>query len=325
MKNQKVAIVLQISSYEEDATPVLQSLTKLKDYFHELHIVYPSSSHLDMKAFSDLKDKIVTHEEELITSALSTSLLLIYVQPDHAIEEAAFTQLIEQAIEKRTSCDHYAVRGKLDCQNIKYPFLLGFLWLVAVFDQFRTWANCWGYHTREDLRATKITPHFPSGTTVYAYKHAWFFSYWSRIASIQYAEGYSLMEKPKDALFVLRYIYNHPHLSVTNVGWWLFYLVYYFGFALPWWNVFLNEPAYREASIRSSVYILVYWIAYRNVFNPFWLCLWVFHIVIAMWIVSSRFKHAHLMWIFLMPLYVTLSPLIFLVAKNKIFLVKKDK
>jgi len=323
MKGQKVAAVIHVSDYKEDITPALQSLSKLKEYFKEVHIVHPSNYDIPRVEDKELKEKITTHYEELTTSLLNSSLLVVYVQPDHVIEETALVQLLEQAMEKRNTCDHYGIRGKVDCENQKYPYLLGFLWLVTILDQLRTWINLWGYHTREDLRASKITPHFPNGTTIHTYKHAWLFSYWSKIAAIQYAEGSSLLEKPTDAFFVFRYIHNHIHMSGWNITWWVFYIIYYFGLSLPWWNVFLSEPGAPAFSIRSSVYILFYWVAYRNVFNPFWICIWLIHIVFAMWIVNSRYKHVNLMWTFLMPFYATLSPLVFLMAKIKIFEAKK--
>lgn len=317
LKGQRVAAVIRVSDYGEDILAGVESVIRLKEYFKELHIIHPAKYEIpefDRKTLSPVV--LYTHREELNQGDLNKdTLLIVHVGPDQEVNEEALNTLLESAQLHRNSCDHYAVRGKIDCEKQKHTFLLGFVWFIAFMDSFRTLFNWWGYHRTDDLRATKVIPSFPLHSTLSTYQHAWVFSLFSRIASIQYIKDTSLVTIPKDDLYAFRHVRTHAHMGIINIPWVLCYLVYYFLFSLPWWNLFLETPQYTEASIRSSAYILLYWIAYRNPAGWVFLVVWTIQIIVMMVLVAKRFKHVNLSWIFLMPFYVTLSPFIFLVGR----------
>jgi hypothetical protein len=337
MKGRNVAAVISISGYQEGITGAIESVCRLKEYFTEVHIVHPPKYELSDSVRQALGPlPCHTHCEELTKATLSKdTLLLVHIQPDHKVEEDALIDLLESAQESRVSCDHYAVRGKVECEHQRYPALLGFVWFVAFMDYFRTLLNARGYHNTNDLRATKVTPHFPSHSTISKYQHAWFFSLFSRIASIRFSSS-SLTQIPRDPLFVFRSIHTHAHMSIWNAQWIIGYLIYYSLFALPWWNVFLPtfgptpggpvggssfEPTPGGSGggfVVYSIKVLLHWLLHRNMFSMIWFSVWVIHILICMFIVTARYKHANLSWVFLMPVYVTLSPIVFLVARIKI-------
>lgn len=317
MKGQPVAAIIHGTDYKEDLTEVILKIASLKEYFTEVHIIYPVKYTLSDELTKQLHPlHYHQHYDELTPSLISNkTLLLVHFHPNHEPDELALVALLESAYDNRKGCDHYAVRGKTDLKHTNV-FFMGFLYLVAFMDWFRTLFNAWGYHTHEDLRATKVTPHFSSHPTIADYGHAWFFSLFSRVASIRH--GTSLIVVPKDSLYAFRSIYGHPHMSAWNIQWVLVYLVYYICFAIPWWNLLLPTPVFAELSIKSSFYMGIYWLIYRNVYHMVWLSFWFVQIIAYMAVVSSRFKNPNLMWTFLMPVYVTLSPLFFLVAKNKV-------
>lgn len=326
MKGQKVAAVITLSDFHEDYAPALQSVVRLKEYFTGVHIVYPKNYAPPAEA-SILKDiPCHAHREELNPSALGDTLLLVYLRPDHAVEEAALIELLESAQENRRKCDHFAVRGRVDCEGQRHTYLLGFIWLLSFFDWFRTCINWWGYHTVDDLRAVKVTPVFPTGSIVPTYRHAWLFAIWSRIAWIRYNKHSLTVAplRPRDYdTLVFRTVYTHPHIGLWNVQWLIGFVLYYFTFALPWWNAYFANIEYRHVFSKPSLYHAWSWIMWRNVWNPIWLALWVLQLLVCMWIVSRRYKHVSLGWVFLMPLYLTLAPLFFVVIRSGLFLSNK--
>lgn len=319
LKGQRVAAVIQVSDYREDCSAGIESVVRLKEYFRELHIILPRKYEIPDSGRTSLAPlEVHTHYEEFAQGSLNKdTLLLVHIQPDQKVEEKALETLLESAHLHRQSCDHYAVRGKIDCEQQKRHYLLGFVWFIAYMDWFRTLFNWWGYHRTDDLRATKVVPSFPHHSVIATYQHAWIFAIFSRIASVEYINDTSLSSEPRDDLYVFRHILTHAHMGISNIPWILSYLVYYFLFSLPWWNLFLDAPQYTEASIRSSAYILLYWIAHRNPAGWIFTVLWCIQIIVMMIIISKRFKHVNLSWVFLMPLYVTLSPLVFLVGRIK--------
>lgn len=315
MKGQRVAAIIEGSSYQEDLTTSIENVILLKEYFTELHIIYPVKYEMPENLRKRLAPLIYFHHYDELTPSLIShqTLLLVHIQPDHVVDENVLIELLESAQENRKRCDHYAIRGKVDCKYQNHYFL-GFVWIIAFMDFFRTIFNAWGYHTKEDLRATKVTPVFGGHPIISEYKHAWFFSLFSRIASVRYHP--SLLLIPKDR-YSFRSIYNHPHMSSWNLQWIIVYIVYYICFSIPWWNLFLHKPTFTEPSIKASAYIVLHWIAYRNIYNPVWLFFWCVQLITCMAVVASRFKNGNLSWVFLMPLYLTLSPIMFLAAKNK--------
>lgn len=321
MKGQPVAAIIRGSAYEEDLTGVIKSVIKLKEYFTELHIVYPIKYEMSDALLKELAPlQYFQHYDDITPSLISPkTLLMVDFNPDHTqVDENALVLLLESAQENRKRCDHYAVRGKVNLkeQNKQHPSLLVFVWLLAFIDSFRSILNVWGYHTHEDLRATKVTPHFAAHPHISEYGHAWFFSLFSNIASIRTHS--SLISTPSDKSYVFRTVFNHPHTNLLSV---LVFIVYYLSFALPWWNLLLPTPhllSISEFSIQTSIYVPFYWYVHRNIYNPLWFSLWIIQIIVFMGVVSSRYKNANLMWVFLMPIYLTLSPLFFLVAKNKV-------
>jgi hypothetical protein len=318
-KSVAAVIYHQNQSDEELTAFIKETIIPLKDYFREIHIVSASKYEVP-NTLNGIT--LFQHYDELSASLLCPeTLLLVHFNTDQKLDENALVLLLESAQENRKRCDHYAIRGRIDSKaqnhSLQSSFLFGFVWFVTFIDYFRTLFNVWGYHTNEDLRATKVTPHFCAHPTVSEYKHAWFFSLFSRIASVQYHA--SLLITPRDDFYAFRFVRNHPHMSATNVQWWIFYTVYYVCFALPWWNLVLPNPGFKEVSVQSSIYIALYWFVYRNIYNPVWVFFWSVQIIALMLFVASRFKNANLSWVFLMPLYLTISPLFFLVSKNKKF------
>jgi hypothetical protein len=339
MKGLRVAAVITLSEYHEDMTVGLQSVLKLREYFTEVHIVYPKG-YPNAPGKSDFNGMPYhAHYEELTVAALAGALLVVHVRPDHGVDEPALVELLESAQENRRSCDHYAVRGRVDCDGLTRTYLLGFVWLLSYMDWFRTWLNWWGYHSVYDLRATKVVPEFPSGCIVPRYRHAWLFAVWSRVAWVRYSDQ-SLVVKPSlrpppsaggeakpkssEDFFVPQIIYTHPHISVWNVTWLVAFAAYYVCFALPWWNLYFENVAYTQLFVRPSLYAAWSWILWRNVLHPVWLALWGIQIVLCMWIVARRYKHASLGWVFLMPLYLTLSPLVFVLVRMGLFLPARE-
>lgn len=337
MKGLKVAAVITLAHAGEDMSVGLESVRKLKDYFSELHIVYPRNYVTPDKDSIAVGIPYHPHYEELTTAILGNVLLVVHVRPDHDIGEPALLELLESAQENSRTCDHYAVRGRVDCDGERYPWLLGFVWLLSYMDWFRTWLNWWGYHTVDDLRAVKVVPRFPSGCHIPSYRHAWLFAVWSRIAWIRYnAQSLIVLARPEGgqeqknpegstrppagggwttSLF-FRNIYRHPHIGLWNMTWWVPFVVYYFFFALPWWNLLLRHAEYTDLFVRPSLYNAVSWLLWRNVWHPVWLALWGAQIVLCMWIVARRYKHVSLGWVVLMPVYLTLSPLVFMVVRT---------
>jgi hypothetical protein len=314
MKGLRVAAVITVSEQGEDLSVGLASVLKLRAYFTELHVVYPKDYASEINRGALPGDfPYYAHHEELTIAKLSNALLVVHVNPAHNIDEPALLQLLENAMEKKRTCDHFAVRGTVDCGKERRTYLLGFVWFVAYMDWFRTWLNCWGYHLADDLRASKVVPEFPTGCSVPAYRHAWLFAVWSRVAAVRYSPQ-SLSISPLARL--TSSLYTHPHMSVWNMTWWLTFIVYYICFALPWWNLYFENVAYTQLYVRPSLYTAWSWIMWRNVFHPVWLALWGIQIVLCMWIVARRYKHASLGWVFLMPFYVTLSPLVWVSVRG---------
>jgi hypothetical protein len=322
MKGQPVAAIIHGSSYKEDLTEVILNVIELKEYFTELHIVYP----VKYEVSDELKKKLHPihyhqHYDEITPSLVSNqTLLLVHFHANHQVDETALIALLESAYDNRKNCHHYGVRGKTDLKDFSGfgSFFLGFVWLVVFMDYWRTLLNAWGYYTNEDLIATRVTPHFSAHPTIETYRHAWLFSLFSRIASVRHNTSLLVTPSPKDMFYAFRAIYNHPHMSAWNVQWVLAYVVYYFCFALPWWNFFLSQPIFAGISLKSSLYFGLYWATHRDIYHPVWISLWCVQIIAYMAVVSSRYKNANLSWVFLMPIYVTLSPIMFLIAKNKI-------
>lgn len=327
MKGHKVAAIITISDCHEDWQTGLSSVVNLSEYFTELHVVYPKGyKKMDESRFVGLIYR--AHDEELNIALLNNVLLAVHVRPDHNVEETALVELLESAQENRRHCDHYAVRGKVDCEHVQHTYLLGFLWLLTYMDWFRALLNLGGYHTADDLRATKVIPAYPTGAVMPQYSHAWLFAIWSRIARVRTVAQGLILAPPKGGSennFVFRNIYTHSHIGAWNAMWWLCFAVYYICFALPWWNAYFASVSYTQLLTRPSVYTVWSWVLWRNVWSPVWLALWGAQIVFCMWVVARRYKHVNLSWVFLMPVYVTLSPLVFAVARSGLWIAKMKK
>jgi hypothetical protein len=278
--------------------------------------------HEHLKRLGALGLEPTWHSMALDASKLK-SLALVHIEPDLYVTESAFLTLLEDAAYPRTLFhkQQFAVSSIL---NVRAPLLTmhafthaflayGFLMVVLALDYLRALVSQGSYHRVVDLRAQLVTPTYPKQQRLAEAPLAWRWGWWwfgpsgSGIAPPT-SGGTSCMQCPdardQGMPFVLRTIRKHSGMG-WGLWWWAGFALYYFSIALPWWTYVIGS--YRPL-----------WWMQRDMTNVWWISFYLLHCAVVGLCATKNMRfpyHVMALQTLVYPVFVTLSPLIFVYAR----------
>lgn len=319
----------------------LESLTPaLRSHFSEIYVVGPNGAPIGGKA--DDTVQYVAHFDDINLNTVSGQAL-VRVPSNLRIEGIKeLRQLHHDMKHKSRSRTYFGVSSRLDAQKCNKPWL-GFYLVLAVVDWWRALASLWGYQRPGDLRAIALTTVYPQRKHIEAEPWWIFLPGWS-LTSWCCCSRYAMTRRAKHAAHLVQHVKAgdegaqfvrefraHPHYSWFLTLWpipmpnclWLFpFALYYYLFALPWWNWLATAlvSGYVPGLVANrEVYRVLAAIAYEYPMSWVWWIAAALHLLLMVVpIVYVRMRLGplpQLLFILLYPLYLTLSPLVWFVIK----------
>jgi hypothetical protein len=288
------------------------------------------------------KSEHLHHHHGEVDLSLVTSQAVIHVPAnmEFALPPATWAALEADMQAKCELRNRFALASRMRYHSKR--LVLGMLWLgflpvLAVLDWWRGLCSLWGYHCPGDLRVETLTTTYPSRKRVEA-DTPWFHCCCSSRYAVRRAvanKGAHLVQhvrQGEELNHLCHTVRTHPHLTWTlaqwpvpvfNCWWVPAFTVYYYLFALPWWNWLANRlitgyvPAIfaHNEMLRTPFAILYHWPLSR-----FWWPVLVLHLLFVVLPITTRRMHLGPWWqtlvyLALYPLYLTASPLLWFVIK----------
>lgn len=327
----KVCAVIQISEFDESPEQAISSVLENKDYFSGVVMVkHAYSSQIepypgffaDQKELTDSNIPLVWQSQLDVTKLPSEARAIVRIEPDVRVADGALKALIQDMTNSRQ--EHCAVSSIL-CLETASPadprvwfssLPYGFLLVILMLDTFRSLANLFGYNRTCDVRGQLMTITYPNRVEL-APNRWWRFWIGTGVARTRYGGDAAIQlpdEKDQGMNFVFRTIKTHNHMSIGI--WILFYALYYFAFAFPFWNTFLSPHS-----------VWGRWLV-RDMTALYWMIPYTLHLalvgVVAWLYVEFPLTHFPLvgprsvilpLQVLLFNFYLTASPLIFLYGR----------
>lgn len=306
------AAVIERTDANESIELAIRSVINNKAYFCEVHIVQTQGKSAKQYAkfeddISSLGLPVVYHSLRFNPNKIERAHAAVFIQGDLQVTDGALNNLREDMVQSarfHPSITHFAVEStlKVDTQQQRIlSMFYGFWIVVLVLDFYRSLFNLNKYHRTNDLRAELVYTTF--GRKELA-PERWSWWVWNNGMTRIIKGGAALLQSPSDKIPVLRMIQTHRYMGFGI--WLLFYLVYYFFCALPWWNPLFYSP---ERTLLSAIMT-------RSAFTWYGILWMVLHMLMAA-VLTWRNMDMPLasIQILLFPLYLTLSPAFFLFAR----------
>lgn len=326
--------VIEVTGDNESMRTGLESVIRCKALLsRRLHIVKPGCSLEDdltetERASLEKEGFDVVVHDVLDPSKMVDKMAAVFIGPDLQVTESGMQKLVDNMKATHHRHSHFAVSSNVrfteqndwrNPQNWINCAWYGFLNLILVMDILRSILNLTKYHRTCDLRAQTLSHTYPNKKYLTPRPYgglSWIVR--TGISGVNDGEANVLQfVSAEDGgwRFVLRTIYRHAHMSLLSLRWGLFFWVYYFLFSWPWWVRYL--PPVPET---HWYYQLATFFLYRDMTSGFWIFWYSLHMAFV-GVCSFMYMKApiHVVTmsgqILLYPLYVTLSPLVFLVGR----------
>ncbi len=329
-------IVITVSPHGEIPEVAIESVLKANsqkevgiDTIHLVSITKPNYStwpkHLE--AMKQRNITYVWHNGGRLDPSRLHGLSPVFMSANMKINALAFNPLWDEFQKHGSTYDEYALRAAVQAPTNPFGWLAaGFVLIAMLIDSLRTWANWGGYHVpMTDLRI-KVFSNMPDRTCE-SKRHSYFVYEWligpaynKRVLHLASPHQF-MLAPPNMVTFMWRFIASHPHLSLIGLPWLSCFVVYYFALALPWWNAYFSPRTFDAPS--NIIIWLIKWSLIRNVYNPFWISLWLVNMVVIFFFARNRLFNIRnvqqlfglLVTVLLLPAYLTLFPIILVLGR----------
>jgi hypothetical protein len=318
---QRVSVVIELSAYKESPRNAIATVINNAATICDLHIVLAGHAtnaelyaewNADVDALTKLKLTPQWHNK--LDATKLAGLAMVTLKPDHFVTDGSWKAFLENNLAAkrsgwaRSKPTHYALNAGVDLDNDDIAptttraqaMWYGFLLVVSVLDTLRSLFSWGAYHDGNAVRAQLVMRVYPGETYVPRYRWGPL-TFWcgfdSGVARVfDDAGGCNRMPDTDVGVdLVLRSVRTHPHMG-WGFAWITGYLLYY--------GLFFGACGAVYAAKGTYVY---YWIAAH-----------VFHVALVAYATHDVFLFPHKSYgiqVLLYPLYLTLSPLLFLYAR----------
>lgn len=292
-EDERVAAVIEVSAWDESPRAAVRSVLDNRAYFAEVHLVAPRRPSYagwpdDRRALLDAGYSATTTTQcdqpyEWHSSGVfdanrvgSGVRAAFFIPADMQVTEAAVSALHDDMVNSGSyspNVAHFAISSVTSIHadasedggdwRMNWPGIAsyGFLLVLMMLDWMRLVFNLGKYHRTFDLRGEVLQLRFPRWTR--RPERPGIMSWlWNRTtARAQYGDS-ALMHVPSDRdagfAFVLRSIKTHAHMGAGL--WILGFLVYYWFFAWPWWNPFVQHSSWTLVRVLGKTPFAWYWL-----------------------------------------------------------------
>jgi len=326
--------VITVSSSNEELHTGLETIIRCKRYFgRRLHIVKEGFRPLDdmtqgeRDALEEAGFEIIVHTK-FDESKVTDRMAAIFIGPDLQVTEGGMQKLYTNMKNSNHRHSYFSVSSNIkfegqndwrDHQNWINIGSYGFLLVILMLDLFRSILNLTKYHRTCDLRAQTLTHAYPNKKT-FTRRPFWGLSWilWTGVSGQNdgAADVLQIVSKTHSGWdFVFRTISQHAHMGLFNLKWGILFWTNYFLFSWPWWSRFLPPIPDTHWYYQVATFLL-----YRDMTNGFWIWFYSMQLVlvaICAWMYMDTPIHIATLsgQILLYPVYVALSPIIFLIGR----------
>lgn len=298
-KKGQVSAVVEVSPWQEDATPALESVRDLPQVY-DVHVV--CSGGFAHPLLAELDKPVEVHGSGKLDASKLGCRAAIHLGADVSMTPAAAEALIEDMT--TTEYDHYAIstpliieRDDITLAALWGSLAYGFLLVLMVLDTLRSALTWFRHHRAADVRATLVYHSYPKRAREAHPPSRWRWWIWTRVHPLRRLDGTTgQVPAPPDQGWALlwRTIYTHRQLG-PDLWWPPAFGFYYWLFALPWWRLWLGKTliagSYLWWTPEALHYLLVAYVAHQHMTTPYWPVL--------------------VLQVVLYPVYLSLAPLIY--------------
>jgi len=293
-------------------------------------------------------DKVCVHADGTLDVKRLRCMALVRVPSDMIVTSKAFGELVHDMVDYAGVYDHYAVTSTLSVdrfevtkdgsEEVSLPISAGalygalsygFLLVVLAFDTLRSFATLFRYHRTCDLRGQMVYHAYPNRVQLARRNWLlwWFYTGISPPRRVDNSCAQAPAVRDQGWTFTLRYI--RTHASMGWGVWWIFgFAAYYYLFSIPWWVWWRAATVGVEkgSTILFSWWMIIsprefftYMISTRDLGAIHWLSFHTLHLCFVAYLVHQHVRTPFGLLLFaqtlLYPVYLTLAPIMFLLAR----------